>query len=327
MNDCLSAAPASPVSATPADAPLDRAGVNPLRDALIDAGLLIPTGVQGLFGRSERFERVVEALDAFVTRIGADQQAEVLRFPPAMSRVEFERSEYMKSFPQLAGTVHAFCGGEHEQQRVLQCLERGDDWTGSQKPTYVVMTPAACYPVYPVVARAGALPGDGRLVDVFSYCFRHEPSLDPTRMQLFRMREYVRIGTPEQIVAFRRTWMERGARMIDALRLPNAIDLANDPFFGRGGRIVADSQREQNLKFELLVPIEHDGRQTACLSFNYHMDHFGLLWDIRTATGDVAHTGCVGFGLERLTLALFRHHGFDLDAWPRDVRDVLWGDR
>ncbi|KVC69474.1 hypothetical protein WI73_16405 [Burkholderia ubonensis] len=327
MNDRLSAASASPVSATPADAPLDRAGVNPLRDALIDAGLLIATGVQGLFGRSERFERVVEALDAFVTRIGADQQAEVLRFPPAMSRVEFERSEYMKSFPQLAGTVHAFCGGEHEQQRVLQCLERGDDWTGSQKPTYVVMTPAACYPVYPVVARAGALPGDGRLVDVFSYCFRHEPSLDPTRMQLFRMREYVRIGTPEQIVAFRRTWMERGTRMIDALRLPNAIDLANDPFFGRGGRIVANSQREQSLKFELLVPIEPDGRQTACLSFNYHMDHFGLLWGIRTATGDVAHTGCVGFGLERLTLALFRHHGFDLDAWPRDVRDVLWGDR
>ncbi|KVC64414.1 hypothetical protein WI72_08250 [Burkholderia ubonensis] len=327
MNDRLSAASASPVSATPAGAPLDRAGVNPLRDALIDAGLLIATGVQGLFGRSERFERVVEALDAFVTRIGADQQAEVLRFPPAMSRVEFERSEYMKSFPQLAGTVHAFCGGEHEQQRVLQCLERGDDWTGSQKPTYVVMTPAACYPVYPVVARAGALPADGRLVDVFSYCFRHEPSLDPTRMQLFRMREYVRIGTPEQIVAFRRTWMERGTRMIDALRLPNAIDLANDPFFGRGGRIVANSQREQSLKFELLVPIEHDGRQTACLSFNYHMDHFGLLWGIRTATGDVAHTGCVGFGLERLTLALFRHHGFDLDAWPRDVRDVLWGDR
>ncbi|KAB0632370.1 hypothetical protein WT67_24290 [Burkholderia stagnalis] len=325
MNDRLSSLP--PASAAPAGAPLDRAGANPLRDALIDAGLLVSTGVQGLFGRSERFERVVEALDALVTRVGADQQAEVLRFPPAMSRLEFERSEYMKSFPQLAGTVHAFCGGEHEQQRVLQCLDRGEDWSGCQKPTYVVMTPAACYPVYPVVARAGALPGDGRLIDVFSYCFRHEPSLDPTRMQLFRMREFVRIGTPEQIVAFRRTWMERGVRMIDALRLPNAIDLANDPFFGRGGKIVAHSQREQNLKFELLVPIEHDGRQTACLSFNYHMDHFGELWGIRTATGDVAHTGCVGFGLERLTLALFRHHGFDLDAWPHDVRDVLWGAR
>ncbi|KVP42026.1 amino acid--[acyl-carrier-protein] ligase [Burkholderia ubonensis] len=321
MNDRLPPTPPSSADA----APLDRAGVNPLRDALIDAGLLVPTGVQGLFGRSERFELVVEALNAYVTRLGADQQAEVLRFPPAMSRVEFERSEYMKSFPQLAGTVHAFCGGEHEQQRILQALDRGDDWTGHQKPTYVVMTPAACYPVYPVIARGGPLPTNGRLVDVLSYCFRHEPSLDPTRMQLFRMREYVRIGTAEQIVAFRRTWIKRGTRMINTLRLPNAIDVANDPFFGRGGKIVAHSQREQNLKFELLIPIEHDGRQTACLSFNYHMDHFGLLWNIHTAAGAVAHTGCVGFGLERLTLALFRHHGFDLDAWPADVRDTLWG--
>lgn len=278
-------------AAETADAPIDRSGVNKLRDELVEAGLLISTGIQGLFGRSERFERVVDALDAYITRLGADQHAEVLRFPPAMSRPEFERSEYLKSFPQLAGTVHSFCGNEHDHQRVLQCLDRGDDWTESQKPTYVVMTPAACYPVYPVLAQRGALPEDGRIVDAFSYCFRHEPSLDPTRMQLFRMREYIRVGTPEQILAFRQDWIERGTRMIDALQLPNSIDLANDPFFGRGGKIVASSQRDQNLKFELLIPIEYDARLTACLSFNYHMDHFGLLWGIKTADAAVAHTG------------------------------------
>ncbi|WP_080305050.1 amino acid--[acyl-carrier-protein] ligase [Burkholderia pseudomallei] len=314
-------------AAETADAPIDRSGVNKLRDELVEAGLLISTGIQGLFGRSERFERVVDALDAYITRLGADQHAEVLRFPPAMSRPEFERSEYLKSFPQLAGTVHSFCGNEHDHQRVLQCLDRGDDWTESQKPTYVVMTPAACYPVYPVLAQRGALPEDGRIVDAFSYCFRHEPSLDPTRMQLFRMHEYIRVGTPEQILAFRQDWIERGTRMIDALQLPNSIDLANDPFFGRGGKIVASSQRDQNLKFELLIPIEYDARLTACLSFNYHMDHFGLLWGIKTADAAVAHTGCVGFGLERLTLGLFRHHGLDPHAWPQAVRDVLWGHR
>lgn len=304
---------------------VDRAGVNPFRDALVEAGLLIPTGVQGLFGRSGQFERVVDGLDALITRLGADQNAEVLRFPPAMSRTEFERSEYLKGFPQLAGTVHSFCGGEHEQQRVLQCLERGEDWTEHQKPTYVVLTPAACYPVYPVIAQRGHLPEEGRIVDAFSYCFRHEPSLDPTRMQLFRMREYIRLGTAEQIQAFRSEWIERGTRMIDMLELPNSIDLANDPFFGRGGKIVARSQREQNLKFELLIPIESEDRLTACLSFNYHMDHFGLLWGIKTQDGGVAHTGCVGFGLERLTLGLFRHHGFDIQKWPQKVRDALWG--
>ncbi|MCC8403285.1 amino acid--[acyl-carrier-protein] ligase [Paraburkholderia sp. MMS20-SJTN17] len=302
----------------------DRTGVNSLRDALVQAGLLIPTGVQGLFGRDERFERVVEAIDSLVTRLGADQNAEVLRFPPAMSRIEFERSEYLKGFPQLAGTVHSFCGGEHEQQRVLQCLDRGDDWTEYQKPTYVVMTPAACYPVYPVIAQRGSLPEQGNTVDVFSYCFRHEPSLDPTRMQLFRMREYVRFGTPAQIMAFRSEWIERGTRLAKLLELPNSIDLANDPFFGRGGKIAAHSQREQSLKFELLIPIESADKLTACLSFNYHVDHFGLLWGIKTHDLGVAHTGCVGFGLERLTLALFKHHGFDIARWPQTVRDVLW---
>jgi hypothetical protein len=38
--------------------------------------------------------------------------------------------------------------------------------------------------------------------------------------------------------------------------LPFDVDVANDPFFGRAGRIMASSQRDQGLKFELLVPIE-----------------------------------------------------------------------
>ena len=40
--------------------------------------------------------------------------------------------------------------------------------------------------------RLPELPEKGALIDVFSWCFRHEPSLEPTRMQYFRMREYVR---------------------------------------------------------------------------------------------------------------------------------------
>ena len=39
----------------------------------------------------------------------------------------------------------------------------------------------------------------------------------------------------------------------------------------------------------------------------------------------VAHTACVGFGLERITLALLRHHGLDLAAWPEAVRDLALG--
>ena len=80
-----------------------------------------------------------------------------------------------------------------------------------------------------------------------------------------------------------------------------------------------------SLKFELLIPIESEDKPTACLSFNYHTDHFGLLWGIKSSDMSVAHTACVGFGLERIAVALLKHHGFDPAQWPSAVRDTLWG--
>ncbi|GJD77536.1 hypothetical protein GCM10007886_16930 [Methylobacterium gregans] len=307
--------------------PLDDDGLSEptFLDRLFDQGLLVRTGVDGLYGRSGAFESVVEALDRLIGRLGAADNAEVLRFPPGMSRPAFERSGYLKGFPNLAGTVHSFCGHEGEHAKLLACVEAGEDWTAGQKATDIVLTPAACYPLYPVAAARGALPAEGRLFDLQSYCFRREPSLEPTRMQLFRMREYVRMGSPDQVLAFRESWLERGTQMIRDLALPLAIDAANDPFFGRAGRMLANNQRAQGLKFELNVPVNSVEKPTACLSFNYHQDHFGTTWGLTQADGSVAHTACVGFGLERITLALLRHHGLDLAAWPEAVRRVLWG--
>lgn len=294
-------------------------------DQLFDAGVLIETGVDGLYGRSMAFEEVIAGFEALVSRYGAGDGAEAVRFPPGMNRAHFENSGYLKSFPQLAGTVHSFCGHDHDHADLLARLDKGEDWTGHQQATDVVLTPAACYPLYPMMARRGPLPAEGRLFDLQSYCFRHEPSRDPARMQMFRMREYVRAGTPEQVTSFRESWLERGRELIAEVGLPFEIDLANDPFFGRTGRIMAAGQREQGLKFELLVPINSAVSPTACLSFNYHQDHFGETWGIRTAAGEVAHTACVGFGLERVALALFKHHGLDTAAWPAGVRKALWG--
>ena len=296
----------------------------PFRDQLFAAGLLIPTGVDGLYGRSGMFSEVVEAIDALITRLGASGHAEIMRFPPGLSRTVFERSGYLKGFPHLAGAVHCFCGGEREHRNLLRCVDDGQDWSAANVLSDIVLTPAACYPVYPTLAARGRLPMDGALVDVSSYCFRHEPSIEPTRQQMFRMREYVRIGTPEQVLAFRQDWLERMPGVAEALGLPNTAEIANDPFFGRAGRVLAASQREQSLKLELLIPVNSLQAPTACVSFNYHMDHFSQTWDLHMPDGAVAHSACVGFGLERLALALFRHHGFAPAGWPGPVRTVLW---
>ncbi|MBB3658746.1 seryl-tRNA synthetase [Rhizobium sp. BK650] len=294
-------------------------------DRLFESGLLIDTGVDGLYGRSGQFEDVIAAFERLIDTFGGADGAEAMRFPPGMNRALFEKSGYMKSFPQLAGTVHSFCGSELDHMSLLQCMEVGDDWTKDQKATDIVLTPAACYPLYPTVAKRGNLPAEGGLFDLQSYCFRHEPSKDPARQQLFRMREYVCMGTEQHVTDFRQRWMDRGVEMMKQVGLDVTIDVANDPFFGRAGKMMVNNQRDQNLKFELLIPITSVAKPTACMSFNYHQDSFGVKWGLSLEDGSVAHTACVGFGLERIALALFHTHGLDVKEWPANVRKVLWG--
>ena len=293
-------------------------------DQLFNQRVLYDSGVDGLYGRSAEFEDVISRFEALALSFGNDEVSEAMVFPPGMPMTDFETSGYMKNFPQLAGTVHAFCGSDHDHMGLIQCMAAGEDWTENQKKTDLALTPAACYPLYPILAKRGPLPEEGAYVALQSYCFRHEPSKEPTRMQMFRQREYVRVGNEDQTTAFRETWKQRGQEMMELLELPHHVEVANDPFFGRAGRMMGASQREQELKFELVIPVNSAASPTACMSFNYHMDNFGKAWDIRQADGTPAHTACVGFGLERLALALFRHHGFDTSKWPEGVRATLW---
>jgi seryl-tRNA synthetase len=288
---------------------------------LFDAGLLIPSGVPGLYGRSGVFEGVIEHFERFVTRMGAALRPEVMRFPPLINRQHYLRTDHIETFPDLMGSVHTFTGKDREHVALLQKKEHGEDWTRDLAPTDVMMTPAACYPLYPTAT--GTLPEGGRTVDLISFVFRHEPSVDPARMQIFRQREFVRLGTPEQALAHRNYWLQRGEEMLHAVGLDVKPVLANDPFFGRGGRMMAATQKEQDLKYELVIPIASKDKPTAITSCNYHLDHFGHAFGIKTADGKTAHSACIGFGLERIALALFRVHGFDPDRWPADVKQVL----
>ncbi len=288
---------------------------------LVAAGLLIPLGVPGLYGRSGVFERIIAQFEAHVGRTFAPFQPEVIRFPPLFPRSNYEKIDHIKNFPDLLGSVHTFTGKDAEHQELLRIFSENGDWSRNLSPTASMLVPAACYPLYPTAR--GTLPEGGRLVDLSSYVFRHEPSEDPARMQMFRMRELVRLGTPEEALGHRNDWLERGKKIFESLGLPVEAVVANDPFFGRGGKVMKVAQREQVLKYELVIPICSTEKPTAIFSSNYHLDHFGSLFGINTADGQVAHSACIGFGLERITLALLKTHGFDVARWPANVKDTL----
>ncbi len=310
MSTVSSASPATAV-----DAPAD-----PL--AHIAEGLFRSMGVDGVYARTALYAHAVERLEAYITR-QRDPKAEIMRFPPVMSRKQLEKSGYLKSFPNLLGCVCALHGSEASIRSAVERADNGGDWTTSVTSSDLVLSPAACYPVYPIVAARGQLPAGGLQFDIEADVFRHEPSRSLDRLQSFRMREFVRIGSPQEILEFRESWMARAPQLAADLSLPFTIDVANDPFFGRVGQVMAVSQRQQALKFELLIPYYPGASPTACMSFNYHREHFGQVWGIPDDKGDLAHTSCVAFGIDRLTVALFAIHGLDLQKWPAVTRAAL----
>jgi seryl-tRNA synthetase len=204
-------------------------------EALVANQLLVPSGVAGVYGRGKLFEEIALAFDGLVTSETAPDEAEFVRFPPVLPRYDLEQSGYLASFPHLAGSVFGFNGDEDAAVTLSEQAAAHDDWSSSQSMTDLVLLPAACYPVYPWVASSGPLPRSGRLVDVLCYCFRHEPSDDPARMQAFRQRENVRIGAAHDVAEWHQSWITRGLKLLESVGLTATVVDANDAFFGRAG--------------------------------------------------------------------------------------------
>jgi seryl-tRNA synthetase len=291
---------------------------------LFGAGLLIDTGVPGVYGHGAVFEQIRMVLDQRLTHEAARRGAERLQFPPLLPRRQLESSGYLNSFPHLAGSIFSFSGTETEAAQQGERAAAHEDWGQFQEMSEVMLMPAACYPIYPAIAARGRLPPGGVFVDAGgSWVFRHEPSEDPARRQIFHQHELVRIGEPDHVLAWREEWAGRGLELLRALGLDANLDTASDPFFGRRGRMLAANQRSQALKLELLVQISGP-EPTAMASFNHHLDHFGSSYEIELADGATAHTACLGFGHERIVLGLLWTHGLDPESWPAEVRGELW---
>lgn len=294
---------------------------------LLQAQWLLPTLGSGVTGTGVVMEAVIQGLQRLAkSRVATDVVSpgalKSVRFPPVNGRHMLERTDYVASFPQLLGTVDVFSGDSKDHRRLLADREAGLPWDGHLHTSDYALVPAACHPLYAWLQQVNDGTVDGAVWSLTGDCFRNEPSPDPMRLVSFRMLEFVMVGTPETAVAHRDAMLEFATALLTDLGLNVSVESANDPFFGRAGVMLAKGQRSAELKFEITTQI-YPGRDTAISSGNYHEDHFGAEFDLRTQDGNVAHSACFGFGLERIALALARTHGTDLSTWPQPVGELL----
>ncbi len=264
---------------------------------------LIRTDARGVYLKEGHFAGLIDGLHA--------RFAEVLSIPPdvrlAGSGVipwsDLERCAYVERFPQLVSAVVPYLKDS------------------VAAPDRLALTPAACLVTYRHVAQGGPLGPEGLTVAVGSPCHRIEAEYSEARLRAFTMDEFVFFGTEAQVRARAGAALDAAVGWLDRLGLAPERREASDPFWGRGGEIMAGLQRAQQSKVELILPIGEHG-EVACLSLNLHGEFFSQRWDIRLAQGGLAHSACLGVGLERLALALVAHHGRQTELWPNSIRDA-----
>ncbi len=256
-------------------------------ELLIEKGWIIPLK-DGQCIISDKFHEVMRLFDAVFLIWAEKDGAREYVYPDFYSVSDLDKCSYVKQFHDhcmFAGSMnHNLC-----------------DVTRIKVPEYI-NNPAICMHCYIQYRNTVITEENPIVITAKGRCKRNEKygfeSLE--RLLDFTMREIVFIGKKEFVLLKRQEYIERAGELCRVLGLEGRISLSNDPFFKKEDTIKAEFQRKFKLKYELKLNNYDNGHSVAVGSFNYHNYNFTKSYNIKMANGNLAHTACVAFGLERI---------------------------
>ena len=295
-------------------------------DELVARGWVVPLGVGQVALRGLALELLEFLDDRFVRRVGGPANARPEYYPGVMATDRLNRTNHFSSFPEHVHFVTHLREDLDVLDQFARELRDAGGWTPAilgklERPMaspVVALNPAVCYHCY-AAAENTQLDGDGFVVTARSRCHRYESGNHRTLARLldFTMREVIYVGRPDFVKAER----ERGIALVRALvedwGLATWLETANDPFFTSDFEVKAAFQRQNDMKYELRMPLPSGS--LAAASSNFHSVTFGKAFNITSRNRPVC-TGCTAFGLERWIYAVFAQCGLDPAAWPAGLR-------
>lgn len=268
--------------------------------------------------------KLLEAFDRSFRRLETVRGAAEHRYPSLVGADLLHRCRYLQSFPHALSLVSHLREDFDAIRRFAQAVRwDGDRLEGADAalaPVQCLLAPTVCFHHY------GWLEGQtgcaDHVITALGKCFRYESTnlSGLERLWDFSMREVVFVGSAAHVLEQRRRALSEATALLDAWELNYEIAGATDPFFIEDYSAQVLFQKCFDLKFEVSALLPYSGRYLAIGSFNYHQDFFGRSLAITTPGGEPVHTGCVGFGLERVALAVLAQHGVDPKHWPKAIR-------
>jgi hypothetical protein len=282
----------------------------------------------GMFSLGPLLTRLIDYFESRFLELADSFAAAPYRFPTLIPARYLERVNYFHAFPHsLTFVTHLREDLDVIDQfaQEAHCEEHGlSAPSDSFAQVQALLSPAVCYHLYFALADK-PLP-DGHLVaTAVGSCFRYEAinltSLE--RLWDFTMREVIFVGSKEFVLDNRETARQRMSRVFEEVGLAYRVESANDPFFIGEFRKQAAFQSAFQLKYEIRARLPFKDSTLAVGSYNYHQDFFGRNLNITLPDDAPAHTGCVAFGLERITFAFLAQYGLDPASWPVAVQEAV----
>jgi hypothetical protein len=251
--------------------------------------------------------------------------AELEVFPSTIKSATLHRCNHFTSFPEHVDfVVHLKqdLGVINEFSRA----SRDEGWSvglhdGRMSTHDFAISPSCCYHAYEGMD-GWTLEKPGRCVTAILHCHRYEGANHKSlsRLRAFTMREVIWVGQPSFVIQSRARAEQMMIEWAKDWELSCSFETANDMFFTDDFAVKASFQRQQEAKRELRMDIPSDGGNISVFSSNFHAQTFGKAFGI-TVAGKPATSACVGWGGERWVYALLSQFGFDVEGWPRALRE------
>lgn len=291
---------------------------------LVEDGQITPTG-NGKFVYTGAFNQLFSALDEKLRELADSMGAVEERYPTTVRTDTLINAGYLASFPH-----HAFFSAPVQfsedslnnvkQRKVLNPNDRAEIVGDLGMPSEV-LAPTVCYHCFE--ARRNRTVGKG-VITAINKCHRHEPAdvNGLERLTTYWMREIIVFGQGNDV---RDALDHMSQWTIDFLQsLDVSVDMvaANDPFFADSSAEKRIYQTAYDLKRELKLPV-YGGKRIAAASFNHHQSSILDKLDISSGDDGSIESGCAGWGIERVLLALVSRFGPDIAQWPSHTRQTL----
>ena len=297
----------------------------PIFDKLIESQSVILVS-PGVYAYSDLVWKICEY---FLKKVKDFLQTEFtdyreIQFPILFPIDKFNQGGYFEKFPHHI-MFQAVLKNDINTIKEFSKSGVNENFLSNIEPPKSVLINASCVPVYPMLANSKyENQKAAKVFFVTGKCFRNEGANveELSRLNEFTVSEIVFFGTDELI----RDGIDKAKKLwefwVNIFNLNCKIETANDSFFAGNYKKLKFFQLIGNAKKEFKCLLPHSNKYIATSSANYHRTQFTKRYNIKSDKG-YCHSGCIGFGIERLTYALLCQKGIDLDKWDQATIDEV----